>query len=230
MSTVRRSGRPPGTSARELELAAMRLFAEEGYEDTTVAQIAAAAGVSGRTFFRYYESKADVLWGAFDDEVASIRAALAGLPAELPVMTAVRRAVLAVNDYRQADVPELRLRMTLIGGRPELAASAAAHYEAWEQAVRDFVAQRSGQPPDSLYPLAVGRATLATCRAAYERPCRRWRQVSVTRCWSRSRQCLREVLPARAGTDLPSRTGAVTRRRQRGSSQTRRLRVPRTQS
>jgi mycofactocin system transcriptional regulator len=169
MSTVRRSGRPPGTSARELELAAMRLFAEEGYEDTTVAQIAAAAGVSGRTFFRYYESKADVLWGAFDDEVASIRAALAGLPAELPVMTAVRRAVLAVNDYRQADVPELRLRMTLIGGRPELAASAAAHYEAWEQAVRDFVAQRSGQPPDSLYPLAVGRATLATCRAAYER-------------------------------------------------------------
>jgi mycofactocin system transcriptional regulator len=169
MSTVRRSGRPPGTSARELELAAMRLFAEEGYEDTTVAQIAAAAGVSGRTFFRYYESKADVLWGAFDDEVASIRAALAGLPAELPVMTAVRRAVLAVNHYRQADVPELRLRMTLIGGRPELAASAAAHYEAWEQAVRDFVAQRSGQPPDSLYPLAVGRATLATCRAAYER-------------------------------------------------------------
>ncbi len=169
MSEVRRSGRPPGTSARELELAAMRLFAEQGYEDTTVAQIAAAAGVSGRTFFRYYESKADVLWGAFDQEVASVRAALDALPADLPVMAAVRRAVLAVNHYRPTDVPELRLRMTLIASRPELAASAASHYEAWEQAVRDFVAERSGQPADSLYPLAVGRAALATCRAAYER-------------------------------------------------------------
>jgi mycofactocin system transcriptional regulator len=169
VSVPARTGRPPGTSARELELAALRLFAEQGYEDTTVAQIAAAAGVSGRTFFRYYESKADVLWGAFDLEVASIRAALAALPTDLPVMTAVRRAVLAVNHYRPTDVPELRLRMTLVAGRPELAASAAAHYEAWEQAVRDFVALRSQQPADSLYPLAVGRATLATCRAAYER-------------------------------------------------------------
>ena len=92
MTEVRRSGRPPGTSARELELAAMRLFVGQGYEDTTVAQIAAAAGVSGRTFFRYFESKPDVLWGAFDDEVAAIRSALADLPADLPVMTAVRQA------------------------------------------------------------------------------------------------------------------------------------------
>jgi mycofactocin system transcriptional regulator len=168
-AATRRSGRPPRTSARELELVAMRLFAEQGYEDTTVAQIAAAAGVSGRTFFRYFDSKPDVLWGAFDQEVASIRDALAQLPPDLPVMAAVRRAVLAVNHYQPADVPELRQRMTLIAGRAEIAASANAHYEAWEQAVRDFVAVRSGQPADSLYPLAVGRATLATCRAAYER-------------------------------------------------------------
>jgi hypothetical protein len=52
---------------------------------------------------------------------------------------------------------------------PALMASAAVHYDAWERAVSDFVARRTGQPADSLYPLAVGRATLAACRAGYDR-------------------------------------------------------------
>src|SRR5262249_4132545 len=82
----------------------------------------------------------------------------------LPVTEAVRRAVLAANHYRAADVPELRARMSLIGSVPALMANAAVHYDAWERAVSDFVARRTGQPPDSLYPLAVGRATLAACR------------------------------------------------------------------
>ena len=59
--------------------------------------------------------------------------------------------------------------MSLIGSAPELHASAAPHYDAWERAVSDFAAARLGQPADSLYPLAVGRATLAACRAAYDR-------------------------------------------------------------
>lgn len=164
-----RRGRPPGTSARELEVIALRLFAEQGFDDTTVDQIAAAAGVSRRTFFRYYDSKAGVLWSQFDHEVAHLRATLAGLPPELPVMDAVREAVIAVNHYRAEDVPELRTRMGLIASSPDLAASAAVHYDAWERAIVDYVARRTRQPADSLYPLTVGRATLAACRAAYER-------------------------------------------------------------
>jgi mycofactocin system transcriptional regulator len=168
-STGTRRGRPPGTSARALEEIALRLFAERGFEETTVDQIAAEAGVSRRTFFRYFDSKSEVLWSEFDLEVANLRDELAALPADVPVMDAVRSAVLAVNHYSAADVPELRTRMSLIGSTPELAAAAALHYDAWERAIIEFVAARSGQPGDSLYPLAVGRATLATCRAAYER-------------------------------------------------------------
>jgi len=164
-----RRGRPPRTSARELELIALRLFTEQGFEETTVDQIAAGAGVSRRAFFRYFDAKADVLWGAFDTEVATIRGLLGGMPGDLPVMEAVRRAVLAANHYRAEDVPELRARMSLIGAVPGLVASAAVHYDAWERAVAEFVGRRSGQPADSLYPLAVGRATLAACRAAYDR-------------------------------------------------------------
>jgi mycofactocin system transcriptional regulator len=164
-----RRGRPPGTSARELELIALRLFTEQGFEETTVDQIAAGAGVSRRAFFRYFDSKAGVLWGTFDTEVATIRGLLAETPGDLPVMEAVRRAVLAANHYRAEDVPELRARMSLIGSVPGLVASAAVHYDAWERAVTEFVARRAGQPADSLYPLAVGRATLAACRAAFDR-------------------------------------------------------------
>ncbi len=164
-----RRGRPPGTSARQLEVIALRLFTEHGFEDTTVERIASAAGVSKRTFFRYFDSKADVLWHAFDGEVRALRAAFAAVPPELPLMAAIRQVVVGVNRYRAEDVPELRTRMNLIGSVPALAASTAHHYDAWERTVGEFAATRLGQPADSLYPLAIGRATLAVCRSAYER-------------------------------------------------------------
>jgi mycofactocin system transcriptional regulator len=164
-----RRGRPPGTSRRELELIALRLFTDHGFDSTTIEQIAAEAGVSKRTFFRYFGSKASVLWSEFDHEVDVIRAALAEVPAGVPMMDAIRRAVVAANHYGPRDVPELRMRMNLIGSVPALQSSAALHYDAWERAICDFAAIRMDQPADSLYPLAVGRVTLAACRAAYDR-------------------------------------------------------------
>jgi mycofactocin system transcriptional regulator len=164
-----RRGRPPGTSRRELELIALRLFTKQGFDNTTIEQISAEAGVSKRTFFRYFSSKASVLWSEFDTEVGTIRAALAEMPDGMPMMDAIRRAVVTANHYGAQDVPELRMRMNLIGSVPALQSSAAVHYDAWERAISDFAASRIDQPADSLYPLAVGRATLAACRAAYDR-------------------------------------------------------------
>ncbi|MBH0774727.1 mycofactocin system transcriptional regulator [Nocardia bovistercoris] len=161
-------GRPRGTSKRELELIAMRLFSEHGFDNTTVEQIAAAAGVSGRTFFRYFPTKAEVLWSQFDDEVTNLRTAFATVGDDEPMMTAVRRVVVNANRYRAEDVPELRVRMQLVGTIPALAATAGAHYDAWERAVSGFAARRLGQPEDALIPLAVGRTTLAAARAAFD--------------------------------------------------------------
>jgi mycofactocin system transcriptional regulator len=147
----------------------MRLFTAQGFEHTTIDQIAAEAGVSERTFFRYFATKASVLFTEFEDEVEHIRAALAEAPGDMPMMDAVRHAVVSANHYRADDIPELRMRMNLFATVPALAASAAEHYEAWESAISEFAAARLGQPAGSLYALAVGRATLATCRAAYDR-------------------------------------------------------------
>jgi TetR/AcrR family transcriptional regulator, regulator of mycofactocin system len=169
VDTAARRGRPPGTSRRTLELIALRLFTEQGFDETPIEQIAAEAGVSRRTFFRYFDSKANVLWGEFDSEIGVIREALAKVPDLVPMMDAIRQAVVAANHYRAEDVPELRARMNLIGSVPALQSSAAVHYDAWERVVSEFVGTRTGQPPWSLYPLAVGRCTLAACRAAYDR-------------------------------------------------------------
>src|SRR5512142_3435248 len=141
-----RRGRPPGTSRRQLELIALRLFTDQGFDSTTIERIAAEAGVSKRTFFRYFSSKASVLWSEFDHEVGTIRAALAAVPPATEMMDAIRQAVVAANHYRAEDVPELRARMNLIGTEPALVSSAATHYDAWERAISDFVASRTGQP------------------------------------------------------------------------------------
>lgn len=163
-----RRGRPPGTSPRELEVIALRLFSARGYDETTVEQIAEAAGVSSRTFFRYFDSKAAVVWYAFDAEVTALRDALHAVSPDVPLMEAIRHAVVSVNRYTATDVPELRGRMQLISSVPALQASAALHYDGWERVVIAYAAMRLGQPPDALIPLAIGRATLAVCRAAYE--------------------------------------------------------------
>jgi TetR/AcrR family transcriptional regulator, regulator of mycofactocin system len=167
-ATARR-GRPRSTSCRELRLIALRLFGEQGFENTTIEQITAEAGVSERTFYRYFATKASVLWTQFETEVETIRAELAAVPDDMPMMEAIRGAVVAANHYHAGDVPEMRQRMSLIATVPALSFSAAEHYEAWEQAIREFAGRRLGQPADSLYPLAVGRAVLAVCRAAYDR-------------------------------------------------------------
>jgi TetR/AcrR family transcriptional regulator, regulator of mycofactocin system len=174
-----RRGRPPATSSGDLRRIALRLFVASGFEATTIEQITSEAGVSERTFFRYFTSKSSVLWIEFDAEVDAIRAALAAIPDDVPMMEAIRRAVVSANHYKASDVPELRMRMSLIAAVPALSSSAGEHYDAWERAVSDFAGRRLGQPADSLYPLAIGRAVLAACRAANDR-------------WS-----------ARADTDLP---------------------------
>ena len=69
-------GRRRVTSRGELEHVAFELFEANGFEQTTVEDIAAAAGIGRRTFFRYFRSKNDVPWGTFELELERMRARL----------------------------------------------------------------------------------------------------------------------------------------------------------
>ncbi|MFP5022653.1 mycofactocin system transcriptional regulator [Pseudonocardia phyllosphaerae] len=165
----RRAGRRPATSRSELEHIALEMFSEQGFEQTTVDDIAHAAGIGRRTFFRYYASKNDVAWGAFDDQLTSMRAVLDAQPRDVPLIEGIRRAVLEFNRVEPAEQPWHRRRLRLILQTPALQAHSTLRYAAWRQVVADHVAERRGEPASELVPQTVGHACLGVCLAAYER-------------------------------------------------------------
>ncbi|WP_332880737.1 mycofactocin system transcriptional regulator [Streptomyces sp. NBC_00564] len=161
-------GRPSATSRAELERHAFALFARKGFARTTVDDIAAAAGISRRTFFRYHASKKDLVWGDFDDHLEGLRDQLAGGPEAVPTMDAVCAAVVSFNRFDPREEPGHRRRMQLILRVPELQADATLRYAAWRSVVAEFVATRTGRPAEALLPRLVGHVVLGAALAAYE--------------------------------------------------------------
>jgi AcrR family transcriptional regulator len=90
----------------ELASAAWDLFGKKGYEATTVTEIALAAGVSRRTFFRYYASKEDVLAETSDALAEEILAAVDARPRDEAPWVAIRRALIPVLESRLLTRPE----------------------------------------------------------------------------------------------------------------------------
>ena len=165
----RRAGRPPVTSRSEIEHIALDLFTERGFDTTTVDDIAAAAGIGRRTVFRYYPSKNDIPWGAFDEQLDRMRATFAALPGDLPVLAGVRAAVLEFNEVHPDEQPWHRRRLRLILGTPALQAHSTLRYAAWRRVVAEYAAARLGHPVDHLVPQTIGHASLGVALAAYER-------------------------------------------------------------
>src|ERR1700761_6608090 len=86
-------GRWEPDAARRLREAAMELFGERGYEQTTVAEIAERAGVTERTFFRYFSDKREVLFAGGESLKEFLLAKLVELDGELEPMAAVVEAL-----------------------------------------------------------------------------------------------------------------------------------------
>ncbi|MEV5414213.1 mycofactocin system transcriptional regulator [Thermopolyspora sp. NPDC052614] len=160
-------GRRQRTSHAELERVAFALFAAKGFDQTTIDDIAEAAGIGRRTFFNYYASKNDLVWGRFDHDVARLRRLLAAAPPEISLMDALREAVVEFNRYDEAILPEHRTRMRLILGVPALQADSTLRYAQWATAVAEFVAARTGHPVTGLVPRLVGQTALGAAITAY---------------------------------------------------------------
>src|SRR5919199_4245061 len=163
-----RPGRPRTTSRDEVQRVALALFAEQGFEETTLDDVAAAVGVSRRTLFRYYPSKNDMVWGDFDWVLLRLRDLLARTDPAAPLMEALAEAAVASNRYEPGDLPELRIRMTLITTVPSLQAHSMLRYAEWRDVVAEFAAQRLGAAPGDLVPQAIGHAALGASMAAFE--------------------------------------------------------------
>lgn len=165
----RRTGRPRATDRATIARVALRLFAEQGFDRTTVDDIAAEAGIGRRTLFRYFPSKNELVWGDFDAERRRLRAHLDARPTQEPTMRAIRRAVVATNDFGPDDLPELRLRMRLLTTVPTLQAYSTLRYGEWREDIARFAAGRLGGDARSLVPSALGHATLGVTLASFLR-------------------------------------------------------------
>lgn len=163
-----RPGRRRVTSRDELEHVAFGLFWRQGFEQTTVDDIAAAAGIGRRTFFRYFPSKNDVVWGDFDGELDKMRSRLASFPPRTRLMDAIRTAVVDFNRIPPEQVPWHRRRMELILRTPALQAHSTLRYASWRQVIAEFVAQRTAASADALAPRTIAYVALGVALAAYE--------------------------------------------------------------
>ncbi|MEU0401981.1 TetR family transcriptional regulator [Streptomyces sp. NPDC006197] len=157
--------------ATELTEAALQLFALKGFDAATVDEIATEAGVSKRTFFRYFASKEDVVVQFLAGMGADMRAALAGRPAGERPSEALRQAVsvplAACGDHAERVLPVVRLILRT----PSLLARFLEHQAEWREDLAEELGARLGRDPETdLRPrLAAGMAL-----TAFDAVLRRW--------------------------------------------------------
>ncbi|MFC7497178.1 MULTISPECIES: mycofactocin system transcriptional regulator [unclassified Nocardioides] len=162
-----RAGRPEATSHADIEQAAFRLFADRGFDGTTLDDIAGAVGVSRRTLFHYYRSKNDIPWGQFDRTLERFRQILRDLPQDQSVAEVVQQGVLAFNEFDDAADPPHRERMRLILETPTLQAHSVLRYAEWRAVIAEYVAERFGLEPTDALPETVSQVCLALALSAY---------------------------------------------------------------
>jgi AcrR family transcriptional regulator len=156
-----------------LARAALRLTVERGYDGVLVEDIAAAVGVSPRTFNNYFSSKAEAICALAADRAQRAGAALRTRPPDEPLRVAIRAAILAefAGGAAPEEVPDrvwiagLRLVLATPAMRGEYLRVAAAMQDALSAAI----AERLGLGPASLLPGVIGGAVAAACDVATHR-------------------------------------------------------------
>jgi AcrR family transcriptional regulator len=146
-----------------LETAALRLFETNGYDATTVDQIADLADVSTRTFFRYYPTKADVLLNDQAARLAMVQDLLDGRPAGEPLMASLRALMAAIGSDLPAERHLLRAQYRWAGESDTLLASIRNHHARIVELVTRFVAARLDAPdPFDTRARAIATACVAS--------------------------------------------------------------------
>lgn len=151
-----------------LVTAAWELFSERGYHETTVDDIADAADISPRTFFRYFATKDDVLFARFDEALIGLGTFLNSRPAEEPIWTAIQGAAADYASQLDADRLGAKLIVETVAQSPALAARYLQSFLRIEQIVAEWVAGRLGVAADDVEPRVVAAAAVAASRVALE--------------------------------------------------------------
>ena len=163
-----RVGRRRSTTQDHITDVALELFAARGFEDVSVDDVAAAAGIARRTVFRYYPSKSAIPWGDFDAHLEHMRRLFDELDPTVPIDEGLRDALLAFNRFDAAETARHRERMRVILQTDALQAHSMTMYAGWRAVVADFVARRMGIRTQDLVPQTVAWTMLGVALSAYE--------------------------------------------------------------
>ncbi|WP_020203429.1 TetR family transcriptional regulator [Cupriavidus sp. WS] len=139
--------------------AAIELFGEIGYEQTTVAAIAERAGLTARTFFRYFADKREVLFNGSERLQQSMAEALAQAPAEASALDAVAAALTKAGDFFDDERrPFARLRSTVIAANADLRERELSKLARLSAALAQALRERGVGEPDATLAAEAGIA------------------------------------------------------------------------
>jgi len=160
----------------EITAAAMALFAEKGFDATTIDQIAEAAGISRRSFFHYFGSKEDVVLGDMVALGESVRITLEAQPASMSAWDALRAALATLQGPDHSPHSELTVAQ-LYFDAPSLRARHLEKHLRWQALFEPDIARRLGPRNDGgTGPDPRARAVIAASLAALDTAIDAWRE------------------------------------------------------
>jgi AcrR family transcriptional regulator len=146
-------------------VAALRLFEERGFDETTIADIAEAADIAPRTFFGYFPSKEDVVFADFPETLEGLSARLRDRAEDETAIDAIRAWIDGVlEDFDRRDERE-RCRKRVIGESPALAAHNRALMGQVEELLAEHIAHDLGDRPDDVRPRMIASAVIGALTA-----------------------------------------------------------------
>ena len=150
----------------EVALVAIRLFVDRGFDAVTVDEIAEAADIAPRTFFRYFASKDDVLFTDHEERLEQLRELIAASPADEPILTTVRHTVEELVRRYLDDTERMLLASQVVAATPALQARSIERQDGWEDELAGMVAARLDVDPAVDLRRFVAATTLAAMRSA----------------------------------------------------------------
>jgi AcrR family transcriptional regulator len=148
---------------------AWSVFAERGFDDVTVNEVAEATGISRASFFRYFSSKEEAVFVALEATGAEIATALEQRPPEEKPWVALRRAFDAATPNYASNPARSLARLNLTRETPSLRAHQLERQAQWCSLIGPALAIRTGLEPDDVRIEAVVGAAIAALDAATER-------------------------------------------------------------
>jgi len=130
----------------ELAQLAMDLFVENGYDETTIDDLAAAAGMSKRTFFRYFASKEELVMGKYEVLGEQLAEDLAARPADEPIWVSLRQVFGQIADHVESEGTAAVAMEKMVRDHPTLNASYLERVSRMQELLHDEARTRTGWP------------------------------------------------------------------------------------